>query len=320
MNIQKQKVEIISIKGYIAVILFFSIFFLFGLAFIRVSIVENSFIKPCTSETMGTIGKVSHSSKRKRGSRHWYTLHRYEAYYTYEIQGEILEDKIVTSKKIKEGQTIVIRYNSDNPNEKYVKGYDDAGNLFILIIGIFWSVFSLCVMGIMIREIIRIKTEKIIKGDLLYFNSPFGKFWQSASDDFGFECDIDWNDENRKKTTVYVESDKAGMMQVEYCYKKFKRLYKNKRKLDDKARQIMAEYFIEHPQYLLENNKDINKFGLFISSEIYWVGIYRNGDVSYAIRSREVNADNIKIITKKSGRKEIQFLDLSEGGLRTDIL
>ena len=320
MNIQKQKAEKISIKGYIVAILFFSIFLFLGLAFIRISIDELSLYRSCTAQTKGTIGEVSHSSKWKRASRHWFNQHTYEAYYTYEIQGEILEDKIVTGKKIKEGQTIVICYNSDHPNEKYVKGYDNAGTPLFLIIGIFFSGLSLCVIGIIIRAIIKIKTEKIVKDDMLYFDSPFGRFLQTASDDFGFECDIAWNDENKEKTTVYVETDKPGIMHVEYCYKKFKKLYKIKQKVDDEARQSMAEYFCGHPQYLLEDSKDINKYDLFIRSEIYWLGIYRNGDVSYAISSQEVNADNIKVTRKKNGRKEIQFFDLSEKCQRTDTL
>ena len=98
MNIQKQKAEKISIKGYIVAILFFSIFLFLGLTLIRISMDQSSFYRSCTAQTMGTIGEVSHSSKWKRASRRWYNQHTYEAYYTYEIQGEILEDKIVTGK------------------------------------------------------------------------------------------------------------------------------------------------------------------------------------------------------------------------------
>lgn len=157
----EQKPNRSSIKGYIIGILACIPFLLFGAALIGVSISEFSFTSPCTAETTGTVKDVSKEKEIKRDSRgRWHIQYTYTAHYTYEIDGETVDDTLVTSKRIKDGQTVRIRYVPDDPEHKYVKGYDDAGNLLPMVVGIVWDAFFLLIIYAIIVSLRHKLSEK----------------------------------------------------------------------------------------------------------------------------------------------------------------
>ena len=150
-----------SIKGYIIGIIACVPFLLFGTAMIYVSVNEISFTISCTAETKGTVGNVSVKSEEKRDSKNRrYTLYTYTAHYTFELDGKQISDTLVTSKRVKEGQTIRIRYDPDHPEIKYVKGHDDAGNWIPMIFGIVWNGFFLVIIYWLIGSIKHILSKK----------------------------------------------------------------------------------------------------------------------------------------------------------------
>ena len=150
-----------GIKGYIIGLIACVPFLLFGAALIKASIVEISYTRACTAETTGTVSDVSVKSERKKDSkgRH-YTQYTYTAHYTYEIDGKPLSDTLVTSKKVKEGQTIKIGYVPENPKHKYVKGHDNAGNLLMMIVGIVWDALFLLIVYCIISSLKHKLSEK----------------------------------------------------------------------------------------------------------------------------------------------------------------
>ncbi|MBQ4310434.1 MAG: DUF3592 domain-containing protein, partial [Oscillospiraceae bacterium] len=136
-----------SVRGYIIGIIACIPFLLFGTAMIFVSVNEFSFTSSCTAETKGTVGDVSVKSEKKRDSKNRrYTLYTYTAHYTFELDGKQISDTLVTSKRVKEGQTIRIRYDPDDPEIRYVKGHDDAGIWLPMVVGIVWNVFFLVII------------------------------------------------------------------------------------------------------------------------------------------------------------------------------
>ena len=137
-----------SIKGNIIGLLVCVPFLIFGIAMIGVSVKELSFTASCKAETTGTVDSVSCEREIERMSsnhRH-YIKSTYTAQYTYELDGKLFNDTLITSKRVKEGQVINIRYDPEHPETKYVKGYDDAGDLLPMIFGIVWDGVFLFIM------------------------------------------------------------------------------------------------------------------------------------------------------------------------------
>ena len=158
----EQNEKKLSLRGYIIGLLACVPFLLFGAAMIWVSISEFSYTRPCTAETKGTVSDVSVKKEPKRDSKNRrYIQYTYTAHYTYELDGKPVNDTLITSKKVKEGQTIKIRYVPDDPEHKYVKGYDDAANWLPMVVGIVWDgIFLLIVYAIIVSLIHRLSGKK----------------------------------------------------------------------------------------------------------------------------------------------------------------
>lgn len=142
------------------------------MSFIAISVNGISYSKYYTAETTGTIGdtvtvekNIAHGGKYDMPI----AVDFYCADYTYEVDGETYTDSLEASgiytwiRKIKPGQSITIRYNPDDPDEHYVKGYDDdvVQASFLLIVGVLFTGLYLLiiVLGVM-GAIKRRKREK----------------------------------------------------------------------------------------------------------------------------------------------------------------
>ena len=148
-----------TLRGVIITVAACAIFSLLGFAFIAAGIQEIAFTCRCSAEAPGLITDVTIKNESKFGKRskkpqHWVT-------YSYEIGDMGYTDvfvtaKTFTAKPLAAGQRITIRYNPDNPGEKYVKGYDDAGNVFCVIVGIVWvgffALIAYCAIVLHLRE------------------------------------------------------------------------------------------------------------------------------------------------------------------------
>ena len=160
---KKQEPQKSSIKGYIIGLIACIPFLLFGAAMIKLSVTEISYTIDCTAETTGTVGDVSVKSENKKDSKgRRYTSYTYTADYTYELDGKTINDTLVTSNKVKEGQSIKIRYAPDNPEHKYVKGHDGGGIMLpvLMIFGIIWDAFILVIFFGIIRMLKEKLSEK----------------------------------------------------------------------------------------------------------------------------------------------------------------
>ncbi|MCR4761433.1 MAG: DUF3592 domain-containing protein [Oscillospiraceae bacterium] len=148
-----------TLKGVIIAVTACAIFSLLGFAFIWVGIQQIAFTCRCSAEAPGLITEVTRKQEYQSGKRSK-TL-QYWATYSYEIGATGNTDVLVTAKRftakpLAAGQRITIRYNPDNPGEKYVKGYDDAGNVFCVIVGIVWvgffALIAYCAIVLHLRE------------------------------------------------------------------------------------------------------------------------------------------------------------------------
>lgn len=130
-------------KGEIIALLACVPFFLLGVALIIIGIKEISSTVPCTAEISGKIISVSTTHTLKNGEQT--RKSRNKVTYSYVLDDKELTDYFVTAKSVAAYKNIKIRYNPDNPEQKYVKGYDDAGNVLILIWGIIWDGFFILI-------------------------------------------------------------------------------------------------------------------------------------------------------------------------------
>ena len=94
----------------------------------------------------------------RRATKFRYIHRTYTADWTYVVNGEKVVEEVKVSKEIKKGQRVKIRYNPDDPSEKYIVGYDDSGVLILLIFGLVWSGFILLIMFALINALIYRKT------------------------------------------------------------------------------------------------------------------------------------------------------------------
>ena len=137
------------IMGEIIALLACVPFLLMGVALIFIGKDEISSTLPCTAETKGVINDVSRTHTFRNGNHS--RKYKYKATYSYEIDGIECTDYFVTAKWVHSGKKIRIRYDPDDPENKYVKGYDDAGNVLMLIVGIVWdAIFLLLVWFIIV--------------------------------------------------------------------------------------------------------------------------------------------------------------------------
>ncbi|SEK90783.1 DUF3592 domain-containing protein [Ruminococcus albus] len=144
-----------SVIWLFVALLLFVLMSLFGVVMIKGSVDEISYKKACTVETTGTVGEVSVKSKKTRDSKgRQHTSYTYTATYTYEIDGESINDTLVSSNKLKDGQTVKVRYDPDDPAHKYVKGHEQAGSVGMFILGIVWVGIFLVIIYAIIRAII----------------------------------------------------------------------------------------------------------------------------------------------------------------------
>ncbi|MBQ5331196.1 MAG: DUF3592 domain-containing protein [Oscillospiraceae bacterium] len=157
---EKPRPKTSPIAAMILGLVFCAAFLVFGSAMIFVSSELITDKMPCTAETTGTVTNVYVKSKTAYDSKHRrYLQSTYTTDYTYELNGKTLNDTFRTSKYIYKGKIIRIRYDPDDPDHKYIKGYDDAGDLIPLIFGIVWDALFLFIIYAIIVSI-KYETDK----------------------------------------------------------------------------------------------------------------------------------------------------------------
>lgn len=148
------------------------------------------------------------------------------------------------------------------------------------------------------------------------FDSPYGKFWYSstpACDEYGYECEIDWNDGDAVKACVFVETDTLETEEAGLCYERFERIFQDRQRFDYEAKNIVAEFIISHPQYFFDSlYEEVDKETLIDNMKIIWLGVRRNGDIEYSMETFYVDADNTLLIVSNDGSKKIEYDDTSE--------
>ena len=153
-----QTAEKTSIKGQIIALLACVPFLLFGLALICAGIKLVSDAKPCTAKTQGIVSSVSQTRTYKNG-RHSRKV-MYKVTYSYELNGEELTDYFVTGKHMYRGKKITICYDPDDPEHKYVDWYENAGDVWIIVMGIVWEAFILLIVYCIITASRKKKVSK----------------------------------------------------------------------------------------------------------------------------------------------------------------
>lgn len=149
-----------------------------------------------------------------------------------------------------------------------------------------------------------------------HFDSPYGKFWYSstpACQEYGYECEIDWNDGDDEKALVFVETDTPETDGARLCYERFERIFQDKQRFDTEAKNIVADFIISHPQYFFDSTyEEVGKDILLENMKIIWLGVRRNEDIEYSMETYYVRADNTHLAISKDGNKKIDYDDTSE--------
>ncbi len=154
------------------------------------------------------------------------------------------------------------------------------------------------------------------KDEKKYFDSPYGKFWYDstpACEEYGYDCEIDWNDGDEEKTWVFVETDTPETEEARLCYERFERIFQDKQRYDFEAKNTVAGFIISHPEYFFDSTYEkVGKDILIENMKITWLGVRRNGDIEYDMDTYYVRADNMHLTVCDDGIKKIEYDDTSE--------
>lgn len=161
MKTKETPVKKESIKGEIIGILVCLPFLLLGLGFIAIGKNEIAFTRSCTAVTTGKITAVSSKREWKlKSNGKWQRVTTYTADYSYKINGKEQTGRLVTRTYVKKNRTLKIYYDPDDPQYKYIKGFDDSGNVFVVIVGIVWDGLFLLIIFCLLISIKRKKFNK----------------------------------------------------------------------------------------------------------------------------------------------------------------
>ncbi len=142
------------------------------------------------------------------------------------------------------------------------------------------------------------------------FDTQYGRFYYvtyESAGEYGYECYIDWYPDGRAQelTEVYIDTDTPETTEAVFCYARFEKLFADRERTDREIKKLTADYFILRPEL---TGGDISQEELTEDMEISWIGLYRNGNTVFSINEYSLEAENISVIIKADGSREISYV------------
>lgn len=241
----------------------------------------------------------------------------------------------------KKGDNITIHYDPDDPENYYISDWasDHKATGIVAFAGA--GILILITILIMAKSKRYYKQKEQSQRKYIYFYTPYCKFLFSEFER-GYEGETVWeyNLSGEKSCTVFFETDTLvnppdesylGLVEKNFpedrepdldinnlihkmpqlrdlrpgeCYKRLEKILFNKKERDYEIRKMIADHFIFKPGLIREN---VTEQELMDSIELSHIGAYRNGDIEVSIHISNIYVDNLRMVFKEDGSKEIHY-------------
>lgn len=327
---------------WIIVIIFSVICLLIGFAKLSV---YRSLKDKCTSEVTGTVvyegtGRIDDTDRPENK----YVSGEYWRQIEVETDGKFELKNIYARRGAeKKNDKITIHYDPNDPDNYYIgDGADDNKTTAVIIFAadgilILFTIFITVKSGRYYKALAERQRKRI------YFDTPYCRFNFVDSGNIGYEGEVEWeyNLTGEKICTVFFETDTlASAPDIGYygliekrslgreeetdldinklvreipelkaiqpgrCCSRLEKLLSEKSSRDQEIRKTVADHFLFKPELIRENPAEQE---LMDSIEISYIGVSRNGDTEFGLFESDIYVDDLRVILKSDGSKEIHY-------------
>ncbi|MBR1750701.1 MAG: hypothetical protein IJ740_07460 [Ruminococcus sp.] len=238
---------------------------------------------------------------------------------------------------------ITIYYDPNDPEKYCIGNAPDYHKTTAVIIFVLSGILPLFLIFIMIKSYMYYKLQAENQKKYIYFDTPYCRFVFVDSDDTGFEGGVEWkyNLTGEKTCTVFFETDISvtppregyyGLIEKKYlgreeettfdinklaqeirelksiqpgkCYDRLENILLDKERRDSEIRKIVADHFLFRTELIKENSTEQE---LMDSIEISCINVHRNGDTEFIIFESDIYIEDLRVILKGDGSKEIHY-------------
>ena len=148
----------------------------------------------------------------------------------------------------------------------------------------------------------------------LMLNSPLGTFTyinNPGVNEFGYEGYIQWYADSIEDeiTTAYIDTDSPESTQAGLCYARFEALFADRDRVEAEMTERIADYFLAKPDIIASG---YNKQMITDDSQLFWLGVFRNGDTQFSYDAAGVYANDITVTIHADGSRKIEYRYESE--------
>ncbi len=299
----------------------------------------------CTAEVTGTvIYEGTGSIKDTDSPEYKYVSGKYWRQIEVETDGTFNLKNVYASRGAeKKGDKVTIHYDPSDPDNYYISdGANDYKTTAIIVFAADGFLILLTIF-IMVKSGRHYKALAEKQSRHIYFDTPYCRFFFVDSGNIGFEGEVQWEaDPTGESTcTVFFETDTQAVIPKEgyygliekhflgreeeldldinmlaweipqlrslqpgKCYSRLEKILSDKSSRDYEIRKLVADHFLFRPELIRENSTEQE---LMDSIEISYIGVSRNGDTEFGIFGSEIYVDELRVILKADGSKEIHY-------------
>ena len=174
-------------------------------------------------------------------------------------------------------------------------------------------------MGLFSRKKKEEKPEKA-QPEKIKFDSPLGTFTyinNPGANEFGYEGYIQWyaGSVEDEITTAYIDTDSPESTQAGLCYARLEGLFADRDRVEAEMTERIADYFLRAPDMIASG---YNKQMITDDSQLFWLGVFRNGDTQFSYDTAGVYANDITVTIHADGSREIEYRSNIDYEMHTD--
>ena len=168
-------------------------------------------------------------------------------------------------------------------------------------------------MGLFGRKKKEEKPEKA-QPEKLMLDSPLGTFTyinNPGANEFGYEGYIQWyaGSVEDEITTAYIDTDSPESTQAGLCYARLEGLFADRDRVEAEMTERIADHFLSMPDMIVSG---YNKQMITDDMELFWLGVFRNGDTQFSYDAAGVYANDITVTIHADGSRKIEYRYESE--------
>ena len=147
-------------------------------------------------------------------------------------------------------------------------------------------------------------------GTFTYINNP-------GVNEFGYEGYIQWyaGSIEDETTTAYIDTDSPESTQAGLCYARLEGLFADRDRVEAEMTERIADHFLSMPNMIAGG---YNKQMITDNSQLFWLGVFRNGDTQFSYDTAGVYANDITVTIHADGSREIEYRSNIDYEMHTD--